>query len=147
MSARDSGGIQQLSRDDNTRFDFCQFIKECKCLQQTAEYRAELETVHSKSYPYLMILLAAGIAVFTSCKSGVHCDTPSAGNANLSRVIAVGNSFTAGYMDGGLCRNGQLNSYPSIIGQQMQKVGEDASANLKLFFTGFSIQANFLNFL
>ena len=100
-----------------------------------------------RNYPNLVTLLAMGIAIFTGCKSGTHCDAPSAGNTNLSRVIAVGNSFTAGYMDGGLCRNGQLNSYPSIIGQQMQKVGEDASANLKLFFTGFSIQANFLNFL
>jgi len=73
--------------------------------------------------PYLIMFLAAGIAVFTSCKTATHCDKPSAGNANLSRVIAVGSSFTAGYMDGGLYREGQLHSYPAIIAGQMQKVG------------------------
>jgi hypothetical protein len=76
-----------------------------------------------RNYHCLIALLAIGITVFAGCKSGAHCDKPSAGNANLSRVIAVGSSFTAGYMDGGLYRQGQLNSYPGIIARQMQKAG------------------------
>lgn len=76
-----------------------------------------------RKLPYLITFLAISIAVFTGCKMEAHCDKPSAGRANLSRVIAVGSSFTAGYMDGGLYRNGQLHSYPAIIAQQMQKAG------------------------
>jgi hypothetical protein len=102
-----------------------------------------------RNYPNLVTLLAMGIAIFTGCKSGTHCDAPSAGNANLSRVIAVGSSFTAGYMDGGLCRNGQLHSYPGIIARQMQKVGggrflqplftpEQANGSGYLILTGYN---------
>lgn len=47
----------------------------------------------------------------------------SAGTANFSKYVAVGNSLTAGYADNGLYRDGQLNSYPSILAQQFRLVG------------------------
>jgi hypothetical protein len=50
----------------------------------------------------------------------------------------VGNSLTAGYSNGGLYLQGQLNSYPSIMAKQMQSVGGGAF-NQPLFSTS---QAN-----
>lgn len=44
------------------------------------------------------------------------------GSADLSNYIAVGNSLTAGFMDGALYDNGQLNSYPMIIAEQIQAI-------------------------
>lgn len=49
--------------------------------------------------------------------------TASKGTADFSRYVAVGNSLTAGYADGGLYRSGQLNSYPNILAGQFKLVG------------------------
>lgn len=69
------------------------------------------------------ILLASGLLLLGACKP--HFETPAAthGSADFSRYIAIGNSLTAGYADGGLYLAGQQNSYPSIIAKQMQAVG------------------------
>ena len=61
------------------------------------------------------------LCFFTACKNDDHLPTiPSQGTADFSRYIALGNSLTAGYADGGLFLAGQLNSYPSMIAQQMK---------------------------
>ncbi|GGH22630.1 SGNH/GDSL hydrolase family protein [Mucilaginibacter phyllosphaerae] len=69
---------------------------------------------------YFYVLLAAG---FVACKPSFETPKPSAGTADFSKYIAVGNSLTAGYADGGLYLEGQENSYPSIIAKQMQAAG------------------------
>ena len=76
-----------------------------------------------KNYTY--ILLAA--ALITACKPVIQVPAPSAGSADFTRYISVGNSLTAGYADGGLYLAGQLNSYPSIIAAQMQTIGGASS--------------------
>ncbi|GAB3801458.1 SGNH/GDSL hydrolase family protein [Spirosoma humi] len=48
---------------------------------------------------------------------------PTKGSADFSKYVAVGNSLTAGYADGGLYRDSQLNSYPSILAAQFATVG------------------------
>ena len=48
---------------------------------------------------------------------------PTSGNANFTRYISIGNSLTAGFADNGLYLSGQLNSFPSIIAQQMKLAG------------------------
>lgn len=58
-----------------------------------------------------------------SCQPDIEAPKASAGSADFSSYIAVGNSLTAGYADGGLYREGQLNSYPSILASQFAKVG------------------------
>ncbi|NCD71037.1 SGNH/GDSL hydrolase family protein [Mucilaginibacter agri] len=68
----------------------------------------------------IYVLLAASLA---ACKPSIETPAPSHGSADFSRYIAVGNSLTAGYADGGLYLEGQQNSYPSIIAKQMQQVG------------------------
>ena len=65
-------------------------------------------------------LLGLGLA---SCQPDIEAPSVSAGSADFSRYIAVGNSLTAGYADNGLYREGQLNSYPSILANQFAKVG------------------------
>lgn len=43
--------------------------------------------------------------------------------ADFSRYIAVGNSITAGYSNGGLYLDGQLVAYPNLIATQMKTAG------------------------
>lgn len=71
----------------------------------------------------LHIYIIAGLLLLGACKPEVHTPKPSAGSVDFSRYIALGNSLTAGYADGGLYLAGQQVSYPSIIGKQMQSVG------------------------
>jgi hypothetical protein len=84
----------------------------------------------------LYILL--GLLFIAACKPDIHSPAPSKGSADFSRFIAVGNSLTAGYSNGGLYLDGQLNSYPAIMAKQMATVGGGAF-NQPLFTTA---QAN-----
>lgn len=77
---------------------------------------------HFKHYIYIV----AGLVWLSACKPDIHTPKPSSGSADFSRYIALGNSLTAGYADGGLYLAGQQVSYPSIIGKQMQSVGGGA---------------------
>jgi len=69
------------------------------------------------------LYIIAGLLFLGACKPEIHNPAPSNGSANFSRFIAVGNSLTAGYSNGGLYLEGQQNSYPAIMAQQMQSVG------------------------
>jgi len=69
------------------------------------------------------IYIVAGLVWLTSCKPEINTPKPQHANVDFSRYISIGNSLTAGYADGGLYLAGQLNSYPSIIAQQMKAVG------------------------
>src|SRR5690606_1802120 len=44
------------------------------------------------------------------------------GDADFTNYVAVGNSLTQGYQDGGVYEEGQRNSYPAIIAAQMKVV-------------------------
>lgn len=71
---------------------------------------------------YLYLLLAS--IGFASCKSDFkNLDTPSAGTADFSTYIALGNSLTAGYADNSLTRSGQEMSYPNMLASQFKYVG------------------------
>ncbi|MDN5288064.1 MAG: family lipolytic protein [Mucilaginibacter sp.] len=98
---------------------------------------------------YLHIFLVTGLLGFAACKTSINTPAPSRGTADFSRYISVGNSLTAGYADNGLYLEGQLNSYPSIIAAQMQKVGggtftqplfgtDQADGSGHLILTGFN---------
>lgn len=47
------------------------------------------------------------------------------GNADFSTYVALGNSLTAGFMDGALYTDGQNNSFPNILAKQLQVDGVD----------------------
>jgi hypothetical protein len=93
--------------------------------------------------------IIAALLLVSACKPEIKTPKPTSGGANFSRYIAVGNSLTAGYSNGGLYLSGQQNSYPSIMAKEMQAVGggafnqplfEQSQANGSgyLSLTGFS---------
>lgn len=53
---------------------------------------------------------------------------PSAGSADFSTFLALGDSLTAGFADGTLYRHGQVGSYPAIMAAQFAEVGGGAFA-------------------
>jgi len=69
-----------------------------------------------------MLALAAGV-LLTSCDPEVDAPVVSSGSADFTKYVAIGNSLTAGYADGGLYRESQLNSYPAILAQQFALAG------------------------
>lgn len=73
-------------------------------------------------YKSFAATLLAGFAV-TSCTPDINVPAASKGTANFTKYVAIGNSLTAGFADGGVYREGQLNSYPNIIATQMKTVG------------------------
>jgi len=72
------------------------------------------------------IYILASLLFLAACKPNIQTPKPTKGNADFSRFIAVGNSLTAGYSNGGLYLEGQQNSYPSIMAKEMQSVGGGA---------------------
>nr|WP_297310101.1 G-D-S-L family lipolytic protein [uncultured Flavobacterium sp.] len=76
---------------------------------------------------YQILLLAAIAAGFSSCKpefdDEISNGTYSAGEADFSRYVAVGNSLTSGYMDGTMYRSGQQFSFPNLLAKQLKVVG------------------------
>lgn len=72
------------------------------------------------------IYLAIIAAGFASCEpefeNSVDANYTS-GDADFSSYVAVGNSLTAGYMDGTVYRVGQTYSYPNLLAQQFALVG------------------------
>lgn len=71
--------------------------------------------------------IAAAILFTAACKPNI--DTPAgttAGQANFSKYIAVGNSLTSGFADGGLYLEGQKVAYPNLIAAKMTSVGGGA---------------------
>ncbi|WP_116790620.1 SGNH/GDSL hydrolase family protein [Flavobacterium psychrotrophum] len=72
-------------------------------------------------------LLAAG---FTACEPEFEHEVSNvdynAGEADFTTYVAVGNSLTAGYMDGTVSRVGQSYSYPNLLAQQFAVVGGGA---------------------
>ena len=66
----------------------------------------------------VMGLLGLGLA---GCQPDIEAPSASAGSADFSSYMAVGNSLTAGYADGGLYNESQAMSYPAILAQQFGK--------------------------
>lgn len=88
-----------------------------------------------KNIKYLFYSLLGATIVFTSCDSeddliedrlNETAEVPVeyvSGSADFTNYISLGNSLTAGYMDGALYTEGQESSFANIIGQQMVTAG------------------------
>jgi hypothetical protein len=72
-----------------------------------------------KNYIYLILFLFA----FVSCEPEIEDYSISSGEADFSSYVAVGNSLTAGFMNGELYKTGQENSYSNILAQKFQAAG------------------------
>jgi len=81
-----------------------------------------------KKYKNLWLLVFTVILV-SSCETDEWDFVPdetaplSAGSANLSNYVSVGNSLTAGYTDGSLFQAGQVYSFPNMLSQKFAMVG------------------------
>ncbi len=73
---------------------------------------------------YLFFILP--LVLLAACKPEVDEFVPSAGNADFSRYIAVGDFWTAGFADGALYKSGQDNSFPGILAKQFTYAGGGA---------------------
>lgn len=69
------------------------------------------------------VLALFASVLLTSCDPEIDAPGASSGTADFTKYVAVGNSLTAGYADGGLYLEGQLNSYPAILARQFAMAG------------------------
>ena len=72
----------------------------------------------SRYLAYLLLLLVA-----VSCEPKLDEFNPSAGSADFSRYVSVGNSLTSGLADAELYKAGQINSFPNLIATQFKLAG------------------------
>jgi hypothetical protein len=73
--------------------------------------------------------IGAFAVLFAACKPAVNVTkTPTAGTANFSNYLAVGNSFTAGFGDNSLTVYGQLNSFPQRLFEQFSLIPANPGA-------------------
>ena len=69
------------------------------------------------------LLYILPLAALVACEPEIDEIEFNGGSADFSRTVAVGNSLTAGYQSGALDLNGQLNSLPKMVADQLQRVG------------------------
>lgn len=79
-----------------------------------------MKSIHIK----LSFVLSAFL-ILTSCEPELDPSVEDdqiyeSGNADFSNFVAVGNSLTAGFMDGALYRSGQMSSFPNIMADQFE---------------------------
>ena len=71
--------------------------------------------------------IAASLLFAVSCQNDFENSTEdvvvTAGDADFSKYIALGNSLTSGYRDNALYIDGQNESYPNIVANQMKLAG------------------------
>lgn len=75
-----------------------------------------------KNWIFKLFASSIAIVLIFGCDPKIDVPAPSSGGADFSNYIAVGNSLTAGYADNGLYADGQMQSYPAMIAQQMSMV-------------------------
>ena len=70
-----------------------------------------------------IFLLSVLIVTVSGCKYTFPEDPiPTGGSADLTKLVAVGDAMSAGFMDGALYDAGQNASFTSLIAQQMQSI-------------------------
>ena len=69
------------------------------------------------------ILLLLALGMLFACEPKVDDFTTTAGSADFSNYVALGNSLTAGYTSGDLFKSGQENSYPAMLAYQFEAAG------------------------
>ena len=79
----------------------------------------------------LISTIAVSALFFTvSCETDFDTDVSgiqvTSGQANFTKFVSVGNSLTSGYRDGALYIDGQNESFPSMMAQQMALAGGGA---------------------
>ncbi len=72
---------------------------------------------------YISVLALGFAACEPEFKDEISSGTYHSGEADFTSYVAVGNSLTAGFMDGTVFRSGQQNSFPNILSKQFALAG------------------------
>lgn len=91
---------------------------------------------HIQMKLFRTIILLFIILPFATCKKEFKPPVYTSGTADFTNYIAVGNSLTQGYQNGGVYEEGQKNSYPSIIARQMKFVQSGMNEFVQPYFPG-----------
>jgi lysophospholipase L1-like esterase len=84
-----------------------------------------------KALPALA-LVGLGLA---GCQVDIDAPTASPGTLDFTNYVAVGNSLTSGYTDGGLFNDGQATSYPALLAQQFAATGKGPTSFVQPAFS------------
>jgi len=71
----------------------------------------------------LSISIFFALLFFNACTPKIDIPTPSPGNANFSKTIAIGGNYMAGYQNDALYQKGQRLSIPALLAGQFKLVG------------------------
>ena len=84
-----------------------------------------------------LALLGLGLGLgLAGCQTDIDAGpAASAGPLDFTSYVAVGNSLTSGYTDGGLYNEAQANSYPALLAQQFAKTGKGPAAFVQPAFS------------
>ncbi len=63
------------------------------------------------------------IVTIIGCKPTFEVPEASKGNAPISSYVSIGSSYTAGFADGALSKEGQAASFPKLIAERFSEVG------------------------
>ncbi|WP_338769131.1 SGNH/GDSL hydrolase family protein [Bernardetia sp. ABR2-2B] len=81
------------------------------------------------------VAMLATMGLF-ACQPEIEVETPVSGSADFTTYVALGNSLTAGFADGGVYREAQINSYPEMMAKSMQETGGATGFSTPLMPTG-----------
>jgi len=73
----------------------------------------------------LIYLILFSFLVSCSYEFPVADEEFSSGNIDLTTYIAVGDNYSAGFMNGALYTSGQEKSFPAILSEQFTKAGSN----------------------
>jgi len=82
-----------------------------------------------KALPALALLGLAG------CQADIDAPSANPGPLDFTSYVAVGNSLTAGYSDGGLYNEAQATSYPALLAQQFGATGKGPASFVQPAFS------------
>src|SRR5690554_248812 len=72
---------------------------------------------------YLSVLALGFASCEPEFENEINSNTYSAGDADFTSYVAIGNSLTAGFMDGTVYKSGQQYSFPNLLAKQFAIVG------------------------
>ena len=76
-----------------------------------------------KNLKWLFLVSLTAIACNSDDDKGTTEVPITAGEADFSKYVALGNSITAGFSDGALFKAGQENAYPKLLADQFALAG------------------------
>ncbi|RZL04974.1 MAG: SGNH/GDSL hydrolase family protein [Hymenobacter sp.] len=84
-----------------------------------------------------LALLGLGLAGLAGCQPNLDSTSPaaSANGLDFTSYVAVGNSLTSGYSDGGLYNEVQATSFPALLAQQFATTGKGPASFVQPAFS------------